>query len=75
MYLHIGNGKIVFSRDLIGIFNIAHKGKSKQSKFCNESIEVTDLCLRKERPKSFIVSDHGIFISPIASQTLSKRLE
>ena len=74
MYIHIGNSKIVFSSDLIGIFNF-----NPISIKNNELLlaKATDDALYKkfgnDHPKSFVVTNNMVHRSPISPATLSKR--
>jgi len=74
MFLHIGNSKIVFNNDLVGIFNIDAANKKANSNFI-ESASSDAIKKRSgfEQPKSFVVTNHNVFISPISPLTLSKR--
>ncbi len=74
MFLHIGNSKIVFSNDLIGIFNVDTANKKANSNFIESaSSEAIKKWSGLEQPKSFVVTSHNVFISPISPLTLSKR--
>lgn len=72
MFLHIGGSEIIAANDIIGIFDYNLKDKQ-----CNKEFLQT-MALPAENPeeiKSFIVTNKGVFYSPIAPATLKKRFE
>ena len=84
MYLHIGCNIIVPIKSIIGIFNIDSTLSSSDSyKFIKESDDdgfVSNISknINKDEIKSLIVSEidkkSKIFLSPISSSTLIKRI-
>ncbi len=76
MFLHIGNSKIVFNNELIGIFNYNSAESSRNYEVLQtasfEAIH-NNVKADSDQPKSFIVTDKDIFVSPISPLTLSKR--
>lgn len=81
MYIHLGQEKVVKSRDIIGIFDlesttISQRGRDFLAKAEKKGEVVT---VSYELPKSFILcSEKGskkstVYISHISSQTLQKR--
>ncbi|MFO7952875.1 MAG: DUF370 domain-containing protein [Bacillota bacterium] len=75
MFLHIGNSKIIFNNNLIGIFNFdANENYVNHKVLENASFDAINNNVKgNDRPKSFIVTDKNVFISPISPLTLSKR--
>ncbi len=74
MYLHIGNSKIVFNNEVIGIFNLSSSDNQVNNKVLkNASFEAVNNTTGNDRPRSFIVTDANVFVSPISPLTLSKR--
>ncbi len=76
MFLHIGGSQIVFINDLIGIFdyNLAESDSVNKSIFDKKgNINKTAQKNGSDIPKSFIVTDSKVFVSPISPLTLSKR--
>ena len=79
MYLHIGNGKSVKKRDIIGIFDLDTSTVSKTGKdFINKKskaglLEYGD----DDLPRSFVLVDEGkvsrVFLSRISVQGLKLR--
>lgn len=75
MFLHIGNAKIIFNSDLIGIFNfLSPKGQVNNKILEASSREALNKYNVNNQPKSFIVTEKSVYISPISPLTLSKRL-
>lgn len=74
MFLHIGDSRIVFDRDLIGIFNNQKVDKNSNGPLF-ESALVGHLQEPpiQDRVKSFIVTDKQVYTSPISPITLTKR--
>ena len=75
MYLHIGNDFVVLYRDLIGIFDIENTSVSKTTqKFLYAAEKAGKVrYVSMDIPKSFIVTNDTIYISPISASTLKKR--
>ena len=74
MFIHIGGSQIVFNSDLIGIFNLELKGNNVNKMFLNSaSTGSVTIMSKSDQPKSFIVTDNCVYISPIAPLTLSRR--
>lgn len=76
MFLHIGGSQIIFSNDLIGIFdyNLAETDSGNNSIFYDKgNLNKTAQKNGSDIPKSFIVTDSKVFVSPISPLTLSKR--
>ena len=76
MFLHIGGSKIIFSKDIIGIFDL----KLRQSATNKQFLETASSTQFLEGAafmdhKSFIVVGNDVLISPIAPLTLSRRRE
>jgi extracellular matrix regulatory protein B len=74
MFIHIGGDTMVRLRDVIGIFDYHEKSGSDNALFLenakrNDAVEVVEL----GEIKSFIVTDHKVYYSPISSLTLKKR--
>lgn len=81
MFLHIGNGKSVKKKDIIGIFDLDSSTVSKAGKnFINKmekegKVEYDDFDL----PRSFVLADKGdkqiIYLSRISSKGLELRIK
>lgn len=74
MFLHIGESRIVFKNELIGIFNIKIKDKEDNRQFLEFASNEDDYKkIDSEESKSFVVTTNGVYFSPISSNTLAKR--
>lgn len=78
MYLHIGNGKVIRKKDVIGIFDMDRTTMSRiTKKFLSDKDKagkVVSVC--SDIPRSFIVtSDGNVYISQISSQSIGSRAE
>ena len=75
MYLHIGNDCVVPCRELIGIFDIENTSVSKITQkylyLAEKNGRVRYVSM--EIPKSFVVTEDAVYISPISAATLRKR--
>ncbi len=73
MFLHIGGAQIVFNRELIGIFKLNTSDAEVNEGFVAaagvQPIEIKG----SGRPKSFVLTDRNIYLSPISPLTLSRR--
>ncbi len=81
MFLHIGMGKIVNKKDIVGIFDLETTSTEKKTREFLKINEKKGLIINvsEEIPKTYIVCEKkrkkDIFISQISSQTLYKRAE
>ncbi len=74
MFLHIGNSKIVFNDDLIGIFNLdPMPAQVNKQLIKSASFEALYDHTKKDHPRSFIVTENDIYMSPISPLTLFRR--
>ena len=74
MFLHIGESRIVFLNEIIGIFNLGSNEDNKQ--FLESAADESELKRRDyENDKSFVVTSESVYFSPISSSTLAKREE
>lgn len=74
MFLHIGNSKIVFNDDLIGIFNLdPMAGQENKQLLKSASFDALYDHASNDHPKSFIVTENEIYMSPISPLTLFRR--
>ncbi len=75
MYIHIGGGHAVYMGDIIGIMDLENTSTSRVTR---------DFLRKKERegkvittsfdlPKSFVVTDECVYITPVTAATLEKR--
>lgn len=81
MYLHIGSDRMVYSDDIVGIFDFENTTTSKITREFLTASQEEDFIVNvseQDLPKSFIVTMYKdkqtVYISPISSATLIKRL-
>lgn len=74
MFLHIGSSRIVFHRDIIGIFDLNLKENPINRQFL-ESFRETRFLEANEykKYKSFVVTEEKVKLSPISPMTLARR--
>lgn len=80
MYIHLGQEKVINSKDVIGIFDIENTTISKNTRiFLNKAEKKAQVVnVSYELPKSFTVcvdknNNQTVYISQISSSTLNKR--
>ncbi len=81
MFLHIGNDKLINTKDIVGIFDIERTSASKATKdFLNKAGKQKRVSyVSSDMPKSFVVCldenlNETIYICPVAVSTLLKRI-
>lgn len=77
MFLHLGNEKLVLAKDIIGIFDYNLIKKSRITKEFMEIItneEALEEASADKKVKSFVVTKDKVYLSPISSVTLQKRI-
>ena len=78
MYINIGGDFVVRDKDIVSIMDIENTSTSKITKefFRKKGKEI--IYISSELPRSFIITDDKksmkIYISPVSSQTLYKRV-
>ena len=83
MYLCLGQDVVVKTREIVGIFDLdtSTVGKISRNYIYNAEKEKGTVSVSAGLPKSFVVCrgdsmrPRKVFISPLATSTLSKRLE
>jgi hypothetical protein len=76
MFLHIGGSQIVFDYELVGIFDINLADYAEKP--ARDRLNLPEISLSggyKDKPKSFILTDKYLYLSPIAPQTLARRFK
>lgn len=76
MFLHIGEDTVISDKEIIGIFDI---DTSTVNKATRDYLSIAEnnkkvVYVNYDLPKSFIVTNEKIYISPINTATLNKRL-
>lgn len=76
MYVHLGNNYIIFARDIIAIINIEPPVSEDLEDIIQIAIDEKKITYvaQGEKKKSMVICDNGIYISPISSTTLYKRI-
>lgn len=75
MFLHIGNSRVVYLKDIIGIFNLELKNNQVNNQFLESSSGTKITKQEKENNSAFVITTQKVFYSPISSLTLQKRTE
>jgi len=79
MYLYLGGDRAVALRELIGIFDLDTVTVSGHSRdFLRQAQrqgQVHDAGGGHDLPKSFVLTEKGVVLSPLNSVTLQKRVE
>ena len=77
MYLQIGQEAVVRSREILGIFDLDNTTYSaKAAAFVNRAEKEGRVVLcTDDLPRSMVVCDRMIYLSPYSTATLSRRLE
>ena len=75
MFLHIGESRIVFWDDIVGIFNMGIDDNEDNRQFIDFNVAEDEYKKKDDSDnKSFVVTTgDGIYFSPISSGTLAKR--
>lgn len=75
MYLHLGENTLVKDKEIIGIFDIdtSTVNKATRDYLTKAEKDKKVVYVNYDLPKSFIVTDNKIFVSPINTSTLNKR--
>lgn len=75
MYLHLGEDTVVKDKDIIGIFDIDTStiNKATRDYLAKAEKDKKVIYVNYDLPKSFVVTDKKVFVSPINTSTLNKR--
>ena len=75
LFLHLGSNVSISSRDIIAIFDLTSTHSSDTRSFLQTAQDEGFLIEPIEgEPKSFVLTASRVYLSPIASLTLRKRL-
>lgn len=76
MFLHLGEDTVITDKGIIGIFDIdtstVNKATRDYLKKAEQDKRVVNV--NYDLPKSFVVTDSNVYISPINTNTLLKRV-
>ncbi|MBU9722293.1 MULTISPECIES: extracellular matrix regulator RemB [Bacillaceae] len=76
MFIHLGGDIVIRSNKIIAILDFQSNGSQDNQSFLieqkrgNNTISITE-----DTPKSVVVTDENIYLSPISSHTLKRRSE
>ncbi len=79
MYLHLGENTVVWSGDILGVFDLDHTTVSKITRdFLRDAQrDGRVISVSMELPKAFVVTDKGgektVYLTQLAPSTLYKR--
>ena len=75
MYIHLGENTVITDEKIIGIFDMDTSTVNKATRDYLSAAEKNGkiVYVNFELPKSFIVTDDKIYVSPINTSTLNKR--
>ncbi|MGN0529393.1 MAG: extracellular matrix regulator RemB [Eubacterium sp.] len=75
MYLHIGGDTMISSEEIIGIFDMdtSTVNKATRDYLAKAEKEKRVIYVNFDLPKSFIVTENAVYVSPLNTSTLNKR--
>jgi hypothetical protein len=77
MYLYLGGTAVIRQRDILGVFDLDAVTVSYLTRdflrTAQERGQVRDAGGGYDLPKSFVLTDKGVWLSPLGSVTLQKR--
>ncbi len=75
MYIHIGGEKAVLMKDIIGIMDIENTSTSSVTRNFLRKMEENGKVISTafDLPKSVVVTQEYVYITPVSPQTLEKR--
>ena len=75
MFIHLGEDTVINDKEIIGVFDIdtstVNKATRDYLKIAEQNKRV--VYVNYDLPKSFIVCDEKVYISPINTSTINKR--
>lgn len=76
MYLHLGEDTVITDEKIIGIFDMDTSTVNKATRDYLSKAEQDKkiVYVNYDLPKSFVVTDNKIYVSPINTATLNKRI-
>lgn len=75
MFLHLGEDTVITDEGVIGIFDMDTSTVNKATRdYLNKAEKDKKVVyVNYDLPKSFVVTDHKVYVSPINTATLNKR--
>ena len=75
MFIHLGEDTVINDKEIIGLFDIdtstVNKATRDYLRIAEQNKKV--IYVNYDLPKSFIVCDNNVYISPINTSTINKR--
>ncbi|WP_096186095.1 extracellular matrix regulator RemB [Evansella halocellulosilytica] len=77
MFIHLGGDMVLSSKKIIAILDHHSKGLSQDNQDFLQEHEKSDktIAISDDKPKSVIITDDYVYLSPISSHTLKRRAE
>lgn len=77
MFLHLGGDSVVLTSELVAIINLENAMTSSSTREFMKVVEEEGFVkdLSGGTPKSCVVTDRNVYLSPISSTTLKKRAD
>lgn len=75
MFLHLGEDTVITDKNIIGIFDMDTSTVNKATRDYLSKAEKDKkvIYVNYDLPKSFVVTDKEVYISPVNTSTLNKR--
>lgn len=75
MFIHLGEDTVINDKEIIGVFDIDTSTVNKATRDYLSKAEKDKriVYVNYDLPKSFIVCDNEVYISPINTSTINKR--
>jgi len=75
MFIHLGEDTVINDKEIIGVFDIdtSTVNKATRDYLSKAEKEKRVIYVNYDLPKSFIVCDDRVYISPINTATINKR--
>ncbi len=73
MFLHLGEDTVINSKKVIGIFDMDTSTVNKATRDYLTKAEKKVIYVNFELPKSFVVTEDKVYVSPLNTSTLLKR--
>lgn len=75
MYIHLGEDTVIRDKSVIGIFDMDTSTVNKATRDFLTKAEKNGqiIYVNYDLPKSFVVTDGAVYVSPINTSTLQKR--
>ncbi len=75
MFIHLGGNTLVASKDVIAIIDMK---MAKKAMSTLEFLQIAEdegfiIDISRGNPKSFVITDNSVYLTPISSTTLYKR--